>query len=72
MMRHQGHRTLTKKLGESLVRAKIADIQDRLDVLNREKDSYRLPERIFQYRLRWLRKDFTRLEGIARRYGFPV
>ncbi len=58
--------SLEKKLGESLIRTLISDLDQRVAACEQ------LTPRLARYRLRWIRKDFTKLRALARRYGFKV
>lgn len=63
---------LRLKLGESLIRAKIAELQERVAKMEQDSRTHRLPPRVERYQRRHIRQDFAKLEKIARRYGFPV
>ena len=58
------------KPGEKLIRQLIAELNTRLAELERQTAAGKISAHYHHYRLRWLREDYNKLEGIAKRCGF--
>lgn len=63
---------LERKLGESLIRILISELEERINILERQRAAGHMGESLLRYRMRWIRKDYNKLEQIAKRYGFKV
>jgi hypothetical protein len=61
-----------KKLGESLIRTLIAELDARVTKLEADAAACRIGPRTFRARRRYVTQDFKKLERLARRYGFRV
>ncbi len=60
------------KAGEKLVRTLIAELNERLSTLEKQTAEGRIGPHYYRYRLRWLRRDYDKMESIARRWGFKT
>jgi hypothetical protein len=60
------------KLGEKLVRQLIAELDEKLKAVEAGQAACRLGPRTVRARMRWLRQDYDRLVGIAKRWCFQV
>ncbi len=60
------------KHGEKLVRQLITELNDRLAELEQKTLAGQIGPYYHRYRLRWLRADYSKLESIAKRWGFSV
>ena len=60
------------KPGEKLVRTLIAELNERLSTLEKQTAEGRIGPLYHRYRLRWLHRDYDKMESIARRWGFKT
>lgn len=60
------------KTGEALVRAHIAELDEKIKTVQEGQATRRLGPRTVRARMRWLRQDYDRLVVIAHRWGFRV
>jgi hypothetical protein len=59
---------LRRKLIESVIRAEINKLQERIDFVTQHGEYPRLA----RYRMRVIRNDFAKLERVARRWGLQT
>jgi hypothetical protein len=60
------------KPGEDLIRVLIQELNERISRLNARQDKGEIGPGYARYQRRWIRAEFARLEGLARRYGYKV
>lgn len=60
------------KPGEKLVRTLIAELNERLSALEAKTAAGAVGPRYHRYRMRWLRREYDKLETVARGWGFKV
>lgn len=58
--------------GETLIRTKIQELNDRITTLNAARDNHCVGPRTYRARRRWLNEDYVKLTLIAQNYGFEV
>ncbi len=60
------------KPGEKLVRTLIAELNERLSTLEKQAAAGRIGPLYHRYRMRWLHRDYDKMERIARQWGFKL